>query len=72
MHFHFCGNILHDLVHNFLVLLALMPEAVPLLGHLHQMAIAKFKRLHEGQTCCEEVYEQRVGGEPQTNNVVGS
>jgi len=36
MHFHFCGDIVHDLVHNFVVLLSLAPEWVPLVGSLRE------------------------------------
>ena len=34
MHFHFCGDIFHDVTHNLFVLIALLPEWVPFLGHL--------------------------------------
>lgn len=29
MHFHYCGNILHDIVHNFIVLIYMLPEWLP-------------------------------------------
>ena len=43
MHFHWCGNILHDIIHNSLVLLALMPETVPICSHARRWAINKFQ-----------------------------
>lgn len=32
MGFHWCGNPFHDVPYNFFVILALMPEYLPLLG----------------------------------------
>lgn len=34
MHFHFCGDFTHDLVHNALVLASLAPDWLPLVGRL--------------------------------------
>lgn len=31
MHFHYCGNVFHDLAYNALVVLNVFPEWVPLL-----------------------------------------
>jgi hypothetical protein len=53
MHFHWCGNPVHDIVHNAVVLLALMPETLPLLGHLRSWALRKYKNLHVGDACNE-------------------
>ena len=52
MYFHFCGNIIHDIVHNTLVVLALMPEAVPLLGQLRAFAVSKYEALHAKESHC--------------------
>lgn len=29
MHFHWCGNLMHDLIHNTMVLLTMAPDWVP-------------------------------------------
>lgn len=34
MHFHFCGDIVHDVVHNLVILLNMAPDWVPLMAHM--------------------------------------
>lgn len=33
MNFHWCGNPLHDLMHNLVMLLAMAPEWMPFVAH---------------------------------------
>jgi hypothetical protein len=55
MSFHWCGNWVHDILHNFLVLLILLPAAIPMLGYLRRRALSKYKTMHaEDGHCCDE------------------
>lgn len=57
MPFHWCGCLQHDIPYNAMVLLAMLPIALPFLGKLALMAKNKLK---ERQTCahCEKEAEQ--------------
>lgn len=41
MHFHWCGNLGHDLVYNTIVVLNIFPEWVPLFGMLKRKLLRR-------------------------------
>lgn len=41
MHFHWCGNFFHDLIHNLFVALAMAPDWVPVVRGLAMRRLAR-------------------------------
>lgn len=44
MHFHMCGNWLHDVFHNTLVVLSMAPDWLPL---LRGWSLSRLARMHQ-------------------------
>lgn len=60
MHFHYCGNPLHDIVHNLLVLMLMMPDWLP--GILSARVGLRHRLLGWKEKSVEEVLRKRTGG----------
>lgn len=68
MHFHYCGNPFHDVVHNSLVLLIMAPDWLP--GMLAARDTLKRKLLKTAHT--EETCPRNAEGTTQTGRMCAS
>lgn len=58
MHFHFCGDIIHDVVHNLVILLNMAPDWVPLMAHmkgwLKEKSHGRIVQVGNDHTCLDD------------------